>query len=133
MARRQEEPGEAGIAEIISLLRTVGPRPRELAQAAFVCIKDPQPRLGREPIKLPQPQRRGFQARIIQNLGLVPGRPRLLRLVQLPLVATPEPQALVALTPGQQPQPHRLVEQLEDELRFRRVRNAKLLPVHPMA
>ena len=30
----------------------------------------------------------------------------------------------------QQPQPHRVVEQLEDELRRGRVRDAKLLPVH---
>ena len=133
LARRQEQPGEAGIAEIIGLRRAVGPGARELAQEAFVRVADPQPGLGREPIKLPQPQRRGLQARVIQNLGLVPGRPGLFRLVQLPLVAVPEPEALVALALGQQPQPHRLVEQLEDELRLRRVRHAKLLPVHAMA
>ena len=48
-------------------------------------------------------------------------------------MAAPEPGALVALTLGQQPQPHRLIQQLEDKLRLRRVRHAKLLPVHALA
>src|SRR3989442_5696521 len=45
-------------------------------------------------------------------------------------MAVPEPEALVALTFGEQAQAHRLVEQLENELRRGGMGDAKLTPVH---
>ena len=45
-------------------------------------------------------------------------------------MAVPEPDALVAQAFRQQPQPHRVVEQLKNKLRRGRMRDAKLFPVH---
>ena len=71
---------------------------------------------------------RGFEVRVVENFRFV--RRTLFRFVRDPFVAVPKPDALVAETSGQQPQPHRVVEQLENELRSGRMRDAKLLPIH---
>ena len=130
LARRQEQTGEAGIAEIISFLRPVGPDARQRAEEAFIGVAHPQAGLGREPIQPAQPLRGRFEARVVQNLGFAPGAPGLPGLVQQPFMAVPEPETLIALALGLQSQAHRLVEQLEEELRLRRMGHAKLLPVH---
>ena len=55
---------------------------------------------------------------------------RFLRFVGDPFVAVPKPDALVAETSGQQPQPHRVIQQFKNELRLGRMRDAKLFPIH---
>ena len=47
-------------------------------------------------------------------------------------MATPKPDAVVALAPGEQSQAHRVVQQFKDKLRQGLVRDAKLFPVHAM-
>ena len=128
LARLQEQAVKRRVAEKFRLRRAFRPRARQRAEKIFVRVADPQAGFGREPIQLAQPLRRRFQARVVENFRFVARA--LLRLVRDPFVAVPEPDALVALAFGQQPQPHRVVEQLEDELRRGRVRDAKLLPVH---
>ena len=128
LARLQEQAVKRRVAEEFRLVGALRPHRRERAEKIFVRVANPQAGLRREPVELAQPLDRRFQARVVEDFRLV-GRP-LFRLVRHPFVAVPKPDALVAETFGQQPQPHRVVEQLKNELRLGRMRDAKLLPVH---
>ena len=128
LARLQEQAVKRRVAEKFRFAGTFRPHGRERAEKIFVRVANPQTGFGREPIQFAQPLDRGFEVRVVENFRFVART--LLRFVRDPFVAVPKPDALVAETPGQQPQPHRVVEQLENELRPGRMRDAKLLPIH---
>src|SRR6185295_15478511 len=92
----------------------------------LVGIADPKARLRREPIETAQPERRGFEPRVIEDFRFaiaVVGCPS-----QLPVVTIPLPRALIQLADGKKPKLNRFVAQFENELRCRGVCDAKLLP-----
>ena len=128
LARREEQPVKRRVAEKFRLGRAPGPRARQQAEEIFIRVADPQARLLHEPVQFAQPLNRRVEARVVEDFRLVAGLDD--AVVRRPFVAVPKPGALVAQAFRQQPQPHRVVEQLEDELRRGRVRDAKLFPVH---
>src|SRR5437667_11885291 len=122
------------VAEILGLPGTIRPGLRQRAEEIIVRVADPEARFRREPIELAQPLRGRFEARVIEDLrfsgtGILPVGPRAFRVAgwkrcltihSLPIVAGPEPQALIALAAGQQAPTHGVVQQLDDNLRRRR-------------
>ena len=131
LARREEQAMERRVAQAFDIRRTTGPRAREQAEKIFVGIADPETGLGREPIQLPQPLRGGLEARVVENFRLVAGT--FARLVREPVVAVPEPHAVIALAFGEQPQAHGVIEQFENKLRLGRMRHAQFLPIQSVA
>ena len=110
----------------------LGPGLASVLEKTSRCIADPQAGLGGEPIQSPQPLGGRVQARVVEDLRFSVAGPfapscgchswpfQCHRLWSRSLS-------------GQQSQPHRVVHQLEDELRLGRVRDAELFPVHAVA
>ena len=110
---------------------SVFPNTRERIEEILVGIADPQAGLGREPIEPLQPQRRRVQTFAVQNFRA----PILFwgRSFALPFVAVPEPDALVALTLGEEAQANGVVGELEHKLGLGGMRQEQFVPIDGFA
>ena len=130
LARREEQPVKRRVAEKFRFLRPRRPRraasvPRKFSFASPTH----KPGSGVNQSSLRSHCVAGSRRGSSRISGLSAG-PASCGSLRLPLVAVPKPDALVALAFRQQPQPHGFVEQFENELRRRRMRDAELLPIH---
>ncbi len=127
----KKEALEGRVAEAFRLRGKVRPGERERIEKTLVCVANPEPRFGSEPVQPPKPLGRSFEPRIVEDfrlLGRALGRAR-----GLPFVTAPLPGALVALAFRQYAEANHFVRQLENKLRHRRMRDAELVPVGLLA
>ena len=117
LARLEEQAVKRRVAEELGFLGPFRPRAGQRTQEIFIGIADPQAGFGGEPIQFAEPLRRRFQARVVEDFRFVSRA--FFGFVRHPFMAVPEPDALVALAFGEQPQAHGVVEQFKDKLRRR--------------
>src|SRR5206468_11995458 len=115
LPRGNKQTMESRMAEILRIRWPSFPGLGQRTEERFVSVADPQARFGGEPIQAPQPGGGGFQARVVEDLRLFAWLR--FRVLRLPLMAVPKPDALVALTLGGQAQPHSFLQQFKNELR----------------
>src|SRR6185295_15725089 len=93
----EKESVKGGVAKELGFRGSLLPGASERAEAVLVRIAYPQTWLGREPVELAQPLRRGFEAWIVENLRFIAAGLVARSRMRLPFVTIPSPKALVLL------------------------------------